>query len=341
MNLLTRIGGALIAPRRLFSKLSPETGRRDGALLLLAYLLAVGLPALGDALADLFALGGLAGVLGVAAGLMPLLPWIAATMLVEWRLGETRAHRAALCLVPLLVIAALAHLVAGFGVRLPGPTWAPALLGGGLALALTEYARPAILPLSRGTGDLPEAPGPSKLPQETDQTRGATLVGLVVAALVAVSAGRDLTRLVRVWPTLAPVAAGAPAPGFAVPLLDGPEFREADLQGRPHLLIFWTTWCGVCLAEMPMYVELAARHPELQVIAVNADRDGDVPALARAYREAHALPFPIALDDGQLTRGMRVRMFPHLVLVDAAGQVRAVFQGRTFARSIDAAIAAL
>ena len=88
-----------------------------------------------------------------------------------------------------------------------------------------------------------------------------------------------------------------------------------------------------------MYRELAARHPGLRVIAVNADREGDVPALASAYRDAHALPFRIALDGGgSMTRGFRVRMFPHLVLVDAAGRIRGVYQGRSFARTLDTAI---
>lgn len=333
LALLRRVGGILLAPRTLLASLSPGTGQRDGAVLLLAYLLAVGVPSLGDALADLRALGGLAGLLGLAQGLLPLLPWLITASLVEWRLGPTRAHRAALCMVPMLVLGAAAQLLTGRGVDLPGPGWLPAALGALAALALASRARPAVLPddLSPGTAT-PLAP---------ELSRRAVITGGSVAALVGVTAALDVQRLVRVWPTLAPVAAGDPVPDFTARLLDGGTLVAADLRGAPHLLIFWTTWCGVCASEMPMYRALAGRHAAagLRVIAVNADREGDVPTMVRAYRDRRELAFPIALDDGALTRGFRVRMYPHLVLIDAAGQVRGVFQGRTFERSLEAAIA--
>ncbi len=322
MALLRRIGGMLVAPRATLRDLPESAGRRDATVLALSWLAAVGLPDLGDALADLWALGGLGGLLGLVQGLWSLLPWLLASAAIEWLLGPTRAHRAALCLVPMLVLGAGAHLLAAV-VDVPGPSYLPAALGALAALALAGYVRPAITP-----GDL--SPG-------TARPRTA-VVGLAVAALVLACAGRDLVRLVRVWPTLAPASVGDPLPDFTVPLLDGGTLRADDLHGRPHLLIFWTTWCGVCKSEMPMYRELAARHPELRVIAVNADREGDVPRLVSAYREAHALEFPVALDGGIMTRGFRVRMYPHLVLIDAGGQIRGVYQGRSFARTLDAAI---
>jgi len=329
-TLLRRVGGMLVAPRVTLRDLPESAGRHDATVLALSWLAAVGLPDLGDALADLWALGGLGGLLGLVQGLWPLLPWLLASAAVEWLLGPTRAHRAALCLVPMLVIGAGGHLLAAV-VDLPGPSYLPALLGAVAALVLARVVRPTLAP-----NDL--SPG-------TARPRAAALVGFTVAALVLACAGRDLVGLVRVWPTLAPASAGDPLPEFAVPLLDGGILRTADLQGiegRPHLLIFWTTWCGVCKSEMPMYSELAGRHPGLRVIAVNADRDGDVPKLVSAYRDAHALGFPIALDDhGLMTRGFRVRMYPHLVLIDAAGQIRGVYQGRSFARTLDAAIAGL
>ncbi len=129
IGLLGRVGGVLLAPRALLGSLPEGTGRSDGAALLLAYLLAVGLPGIAAAVADLIALGPLAGLSGLAQGLLPLLPWLLTASAVEWRLGDARAHRAGLCLCPLLVLAALAHLAALCGLELPGPGYLPALLG--------------------------------------------------------------------------------------------------------------------------------------------------------------------------------------------------------------------
>lgn len=332
IGLLRRVGGVLLAPRALLASLSPGTGRHDGLALVIAYLLAVDLPGLAAAIADFLALGLLPGLSGLAQALLPLLPWVLTLSAVEWRLGDGRSHRAGLCLVPLLALAALAHLAELRGLSVPGPGWLVPLLGGLASLALASRARAAIATdLSQKSDDLSQKPA----------LRAATPLGLAIAALVATAAALDTRAIARGWSTLAPVAAGAAMPEFELPLVDGGTFRSADLQGAPHLLIFWTTWCGVCTSEMPMYREIAARHPGLKVVGVNADREGDIPDLVRSYREVHDLRFPIALDRGRLGHELRVRMFPHLLLVAADGRIAAVFRGRTFARSLESAIAAL
>ena len=333
MSLLRRVGGLLVAPRATLRHLPEGTGRHDATILALGWLAAVAVPGLGDAIADLRALGGLSGALGLVQGLWPLLPWLITSAAIEWLLGPTRLHRAALCLVPMLVLGAAAHLLTGV-LTIPGSTYVPTVLAGLAALALAVYVRPVIAPV-------PTTSGPDQLSPGTGPSRiTGTIAGLAVLALVLANSGRDLVQVIRAWPTLAPASVGDPLPEFAAPLLDGGTLQTTDLRGRPHLLIFWTTWCGVCRSEMPMYKELAGRHPGVQFIAVNADRDGDIQMAVRAYRDAHALSFPIALDGGAMTRGFRVRMYPHLVLVDAAGQIRGVYQGRSFARTLDAALTA-
>ena len=387
-GLLARIGGMLVAPRRLLADMSPETGRHDGAALLGAYLLAVAVLPIGDVIADFWALRSLAAAPGLLRALLPALPWLLTAAALDWLLGPGRAHRAALCLAPLLVIDALAHLLTGLGLPLPGPSYLAPALGGLAALLLAARVRGAIPPTPAAPADLspgtassapadmspgtappapadmspgtappapddlspgtappaPAAPVPKDMPPRTPgRARLSQVVGGLVLALVAARALTDLKLLKDRWPTLAPVAVGDPLPEFAVPLLDGGSLRSADLRGRPHLLIFWTTWCGVCDAEMPMYRALAERYAArgLAVVAVNADREGDVPALVRAHRDARGLPFPIALDDRSMVRRFRVEMFPHLVLIDAAGQIRRVHQGRSFERDLAAAIEAV
>jgi thiol-disulfide isomerase/thioredoxin len=161
-GLLARVGAALVAPRALLARLPEGSGSHDGAALLAAYALAVALPVTGDALADFLALRSLGAAPGLLRGLLPLLPWLLTAAAVEWRLGPTRAHRAALCMVPLLLVDGLAHLLRRQGVPLPGPAEATAALGGLVALAVATAARGTIPPAA--------APGPPAAAAEPSGT---------------------------------------------------------------------------------------------------------------------------------------------------------------------------
>ncbi len=336
MNLLQRVGGIFVAPRQTLASVPSDVGTRDGVVLLAAYLLAVGVPELGHAIADVKVFSGLAAVQAVLGSLLPLLPWLVGSVVLEWVLGASRSHRAALCLTPLLLIHASARLSAHIGWPWPGPEYLPALVGGLAAVTVALWARPQIPQI------LPDAAAPPITPRPGP--RSAVFVGVAVAVVIVTNAALDVRQLVRHWPTLAALGPGQPAPEFAVPWLAGGTLDRDDLRGQPHLLVFWTTWCGVCSAEMPMYHAIANDHASrnLRVIAINADRDPDPAALVAAYQAEHPLTLPVALDTHHtLVRSFRVRMFPHLVLLNADAQVARVFRGRTTRASLDAAISAL
>ena len=404
MTLLARLGAALIAPRRLLRDLPPGTGDRDGLVLLGLYTLAVAVPALGQAFAEFTAIG---GYTSLVRGALPLFPWLICSVLLDWVLGPARAHRTAVCMVPMLLIVSVAQLLNIAGPPLLGPADASMLLGAAAALTLAIVARnditplptsapakppatpdlssgtaatpdrssasastpPATSDLSSGTASTPPAtpdlssapavtpdlssgsastppaaPDLSSAPAESDLSSGTrlpALVGLALLALVAAAALRDAVQLARSWSTLAPLAPGEPLPAIAVPLLDGGTLSLAALPPRPHLLVFWTTWCGVCRTEMPMLRALHARYGErgLQVLLVNADDSPDQAALAAVYRDNLLLEeLPVALDTGPLRRALRVRMFPHFVLVDAAGKPVLTHQGAIGERTLASAI---
>lgn len=325
---LSRWGGALVRPRATMAALAPDDGPRDGILFLLLFALGAHLLPIGDAVADFVAMAGVAALPTLLSGLTVLIPWLVATLGVEAILGPQRAHRAALCLLPMLLVVVLARLLAGAGHPLPVPKYSIEIAGAALAALLALWVRPAVR-LSREPG--PPAPrGP-----------GLVAVGALVVLLPLVSAGRDAADLASHWRTLAPVAVGEPVPDFHAEDLDGGDFTAADLRGKAQLLVFFTSWCGVCSDEMPKY---SALHRELgerfAVVGVNCDREGDQRAIAARYRDGKDLPFRILLDHGALARAFRLSVYPHLVLVDAHGQIRWVHQGRALDSTLRASIAA-
>lgn len=129
--------------------------------------------------------------------------------------------------------------------------------------------------------------------------------------------------------------AGAPAPGFALPTLDGDVVDLEDFRGAPLLLNFWATWCPPCREELPLFQQASEAAPGLQVFLINAGEERD---RAARYFEANGLVLTTAVNpDGELPPGTedtlsvarryRVRGMPTTFFIDSAGVVRSVYVG--------------
>jgi len=79
--------------------------------------------------------------------------------------------------------------------------------------------------------------------------------------------------------------AGKPAPDTEFLDPDGEKTTIADYAGKPLLLNLWATWCAPCVAEMPTLDALAAREPNLRVLAVSQDVEGQEVKVAGFFEE--------------------------------------------------------
>lgn len=138
----------------------------------------------------------------------------------------------------------------------------------------------------------------------------------------------------------------AASPGFAMPATGDatdtrlrigdkfPQLQAVDLDGdavtldkdvlgeRYTLLVFWSTWCGFCMLELPHEVELARKYEPLglRVIGVNAD---ETPAIAKAAVKEHNVPWLNLFEgpDHPISNELRIKQWPALLLLDADGKV--------------------
>jgi peroxiredoxin len=85
--------------------------------------------------------------------------------------------------------------------------------------------------------------------------------------------------------------AGAPAPDFQLPRIDGGELSLADFRGERVLLVFSDPDCGPCDELAPRLQEIHLQRPDLQVLVVSR-RDLEA-NLAKAAKLG--LTFPIVL----------------------------------------------
>ncbi len=113
-----------------------------------------------------------------------------------------------------------------------------------------------------------------------------------------------------------------------------PEIETVDLEGRPvaldasltdggyTLIVFWSTWCGFCMLELPHEVELAEHYAPhgLRVIGINGD---ETPEIAKAAVEEYGVPWLNVCEgrDLPISRRLDVNQWPVLLLLGPDGRV--------------------
>jgi peroxiredoxin len=134
------------------------------------------------------------------------------------------------------------------------------------------------------------------------------LAALLVVSLLAIGIAGQRQSEPKTTGSSAPTGSGAqigaPAPDFALPLLDGRTLGLHDLHGKTVVLNFWASWCKPCKEELPALQRLAATAgDDIAVVGVGLRNDKD--ADARAFITQAGVTFPIGRDSGAPAAGPR------------------------------------
>src|ERR1700683_4755661 len=117
-----------------------------------------------------------------------------------------------------------------------------------------------------------------------------------------------------------------PAPEFSLPETYGGHVDLESYRGRPVLMVFWMTSCGICRRELPLLEQV---EPELgrKGIAVVAIHLGGADE-ARDYMRSNHLSLTSLVDsDGSVAQAYHVSGVPKLVLVGNDGRVKRTTAG--------------
>ncbi len=133
--------------------------------------------------------------------------------------------------------------------------------------------------------------------------------------------------LLRLLVTDPALPAGTPAPPVVLKSAGGGE-THLRLKGRPHLLLFFTTWCKQCPAYVSYvtgYSGLERHHVALVPIDLQpSELPGDAQALWKRIGREKTLYFDRY---GEVTQAYRVTELPTAVLVDRDGKIAGVLVG--------------
>jgi thiol-disulfide isomerase/thioredoxin len=112
----------------------------------------------------------------------------------------------------------------------------------------------------------------------------------------------------------------APAPDFNALGLDHKAIRLADLKGKVAVLVFWATWCGPCVAELPPLNAAAAKYAANTNVAFLAISVDEHRLAVRPFVQRNGYRLPFAYDvDGAAAFG--VGGVPALIILDRRGRV--------------------
>ncbi|MEN3333985.1 MAG: hypothetical protein V7641_3350 [Blastocatellia bacterium] len=111
-----------------------------------------------------------------------------------------------------------------------------------------------------------------------------------------------------------------PVPDFKALRLDKQEIRFADFKGKVAVLIFWATWCGPCVAEMPHFQEAVRKYAANQAVIFLAISIDERKLAVRPFIERNRYHLPVAYDiNGEAALG--INAVPSLIIIDRQGRV--------------------
>jgi peroxiredoxin len=106
-------------------------------------------------------------------------------------------------------------------------------------------------------------------------------------------------------------------PPFKLRDLAGKPVTAGSLAGKPTLMNFYFAQCVPCILEVGPINQYAARHPEMNFLAVTFDE----PAEARAFVDRYQFRWRVVPGAREFIERLRVKKFPMMALFDSRGRL--------------------
>ena len=117
---------------------------------------------------------------------------------------------------------------------------------------------------------------------------------------------------------------GKPAPELQLSEWVGDkEVKVDDMRGKILVVDFWATWCGPCIAAIPKNNAIAKKYADNGVLVIGACGSGRGEERMNEVATSKNMEYPTARVAASSTQAWGVQWWPHYVVVDREGKIRA------------------
>jgi len=113
---------------------------------------------------------------------------------------------------------------------------------------------------------------------------------------------------------------GTRAPYFSGRSIRGELINSSSLSGKNVLIIFWATWCGPCMKELPYLKHLSEEFKKGNLVMVSVSLDRDSTRMTKVINE-NKLNWIHLFNAGSMTEAFRINPIPALFLIDEKGVI--------------------
>ncbi|MHC4310280.1 MAG: TlpA family protein disulfide reductase [Planctomycetota bacterium] len=138
----------------------------------------------------------------------------------------------------------------------------------------------------------------------------------------------DVIRFRRGWNTTFTSWYGKMAPDFHLTDITGKQHRLSDYRGKDVMLVFWATWCGPCIMEMPSLIELRKTTDEdkLAMLAISyiTTMPPNTTEMVKGMVEQRKMNYTvISVDVSNVSAPYnQVRGIPCSIFIDSEGKIK-------------------
>ena len=136
----------------------------------------------------------------------------------------------------------------------------------------------------------------------------------------------DVIKAARTWEPVYQSWYGKMAPDFTLTDITGKQHKLSDYRGKNVLIVFWATWCGPCIMEIPHLIALRniIGEDKLAILAISSES----PALVKRFVAQKKINYTALSFSGILRTPFNlVRAIPCSFFIDTEGKIKLATEG--------------